>query len=65
MPKLKTNRSAAKRFRKTANGNYKHKSAFRNHILTSKSAKRKSHLAGNRIVNKSDNDRLDAMLTDY
>ena len=45
MPKLKTNRSAAKRFKKTASGNYKHRSAFRNHILTKKSSKRKKNKA--------------------
>ena len=36
MPKLKTNRGAAKRFRKTATGKFKHRRAFRNHILTKK-----------------------------
>lgn len=45
MPKLKTNRGAAKRFRKTATG-YKHRKAFRNHILTKKSQKRKRQLRG-------------------
>jgi large subunit ribosomal protein L35 len=45
MPKLKTNRGAAKRFRKTATG-YKHRKAFRNHILTKKSTKRKRQLRG-------------------
>jgi len=39
MPKLKTNRGAAKRFKKTASG-YKRKRAFKNHILTKKSPKR-------------------------
>ncbi|MFZ5698466.1 MAG: 50S ribosomal protein L35 [Pseudomonadota bacterium] len=39
MPKIKTNRGAAKRFRKTANG-FKRKQAFKRHILTKKSAKR-------------------------
>jgi len=45
MPKLKTNRGAAKRFRKTASG-YKHRKAFRNHILTKKAQKRKRQLRG-------------------
>ena len=40
MPKLKTNRGAAKRFRRTANG-YKHRRAYKNHILTKKGPKRK------------------------
>lgn len=39
MPKLKTNRGAAKRFTKTASG-FKRKRAFKNHILTKKSPKR-------------------------
>jgi len=45
MPKLKSNRGAAKRFRATANG-FKHRGTFRNHILTKKSTKRKRHLRG-------------------
>ena len=45
MPKLKTKRGAAKRFRKTATG-YKHRKAFRNHILTKKAQKRKRQLRG-------------------
>ena len=43
MPKLKTNRGAAKRFKKTASGGYKYRQANRNHILTKKSTKRKRH----------------------
>ncbi|MGV6816650.1 MAG: 50S ribosomal protein L35 [Thiotrichales bacterium] len=43
MPKIKTNRGAAKRFRKTASG-FKRKQGFRNHILTKKSTKRKRQL---------------------
>jgi large subunit ribosomal protein L35 len=46
MPKLKTNRAAAKRFRKTASGGVKRGRAFRRHLLTSKSRKRKRHLRG-------------------
>jgi large subunit ribosomal protein L35 len=40
MPKLKTNRAAAKRFRVTATGKLKHRKAFRSHILTKKANKR-------------------------
>lgn len=53
MPKLKTNRGAAKRFKATANG-FKHRGTSRSHILTKKSTKRKRNLRGNRQVNKSD-----------
>lgn len=44
MPKLKTNRGAAKRFRKTASGKFKCRQSHRNHILTTKSTKRKRAL---------------------
>jgi len=44
MPKMKTHRGAAKRFRKTGNGNFKRGHAFRSHILTKKSTKRKRNL---------------------
>ena len=50
MPKIKTNRGAAKRFKKTASG-FKRKQAFKNHILTKKSPKRKRQLRqGDRIA---------------
>ncbi len=41
MPKMKTHRGAAKRFRVTANGKIMRRKAFGNHILTKKSATRK------------------------
>ncbi len=64
MPKMKTNKSAAKRFKKTASGGYKHRASFRNHILTKKSSKRKSGLAGMRMVSKNDNELVKRMLAD-
>ncbi|ABB31647.1 MULTISPECIES: 50S ribosomal protein L35 [Geobacter] len=50
MPKIKTNRGAAKRFRKTASGKIKRNSAFTSHILTSKTRKRKRQLRSSSIV---------------
>jgi len=44
MPKIKTNRGAAKRFKKTASGKIKRSCAFTSHILTPKSRKRKRNL---------------------
>ena len=44
MPKMKTNRGAAKRFKKTASGGYKRAQSYKNHILTKKTTKRKRHL---------------------
>lgn len=46
MPKMKTNRAAAKRFKKTGGSRIKRATAFRRHILTKKSSKRKRHLRG-------------------
>ena len=40
MPKLKTNRAAAKRFSRTGTGKFKHRQSHRSHILTKKSSKR-------------------------
>ena len=53
MPKIKTKSGAAKRFKKTANG-FKHRKAFRSHILTKKSTKRKRHLRAQLQVHASD-----------
>ena len=53
MPKIKTNRGAAKRFKKTASG-FKRKQAFKNHILTKKSAKTIRHLRPKTQVHESD-----------
>jgi large subunit ribosomal protein L35 len=54
MPKIKTNRGAAKRFRKTATGRYKRAHAFKNHILTKKGAKRKRGLRATAMVADQD-----------
>jgi large subunit ribosomal protein L35 len=66
MPKLKTNRAAAKRIRKTANG-YKAYSAGRRHNLGHKTRKRKRHLrsGGSSLVNESDVGRLPALLPNH
>lgn len=44
MPKMKTNRGAAKRFKRTGTGKFMRAKAFRSHILTKKGAKRKRNL---------------------
>ena len=44
MPKMKSNRGAAKTFKKTASGKFKRMKAYKSHILTSKSTKRKRNL---------------------
>ena len=44
MPKIKTNKAAAKRFKKTGTGKLKRAKAYKSHILTKKSTKRKRNL---------------------
>ena len=60
--KLKTVKGAAKRFKKTGSGSFKHRAANRNHILTKKSAKRKRHLRGLSAVKDCDHDSIVKML---
>lgn len=62
MPKLKTNRGAAKRFKKTASGKVKRRKAFHTHILTKKSTKRKRHLRKSALVSSADRKRVAGML---
>ncbi len=60
--KLKTHRGAAKRFKKTATGKFKRGSAFKRHILTSKSTKRKRGLRKPKLVADQDHAKLERML---
>lgn len=62
MPKQKTNRSAAKRFKKTGTGKYKRRKAYTSHILTKKSAKRKRKLRKPALVSKADEKRVKRLL---
>jgi large subunit ribosomal protein L35 len=50
MPKIKTNRAAAKRFKRTGSGKVKRNKAFSNHILTKKTTKRKRHLRASELI---------------
>jgi large subunit ribosomal protein L35 len=60
--KLKTHRGAAKRFKKSAGGKFRRAAAFKRHILTSKTTKRKRSLRGTVEVAEQDQDRLKRML---
>lgn len=62
MPKLKTNRGAAKRFKKTASGGFKCKRSHLRHILTKKSTKRKRGLRSPDMVEKVDTPMVKRML---
>lgn len=61
MPKMKTLRGAAKRFKKSKN-NLKRGSAFRSHILTKKDSKRKRGLRSPQVVDKTNEDSVKLML---
>ena len=54
MPKMKTNRGAAKRFKKTASGGYKRGHAYTSHILTKMKQKRKRNLRGTDMISSAD-----------
>ena len=62
MPKLKTHRGAAKRFKKTASGKFMRSKAFKRHILTSKTRARKRALRGTFVVADPDQAKLRKML---
>jgi large subunit ribosomal protein L35 len=62
MPKLKTHKGAAKRFRLTATGKIKRGHSHARHILTKKTTKRKRHLDVDGIVSDGDQKRVEAML---
>jgi large subunit ribosomal protein L35 len=64
MPKLKTHKGAAKRFKKTGTGKFVRAKAFKQHILTSKSRSRKRGLKGTVIVSPADAAKLRHMLPD-
>jgi len=62
MPKMKTRKAAAKRFRQTGTGKFMHNRAGSRHILTKKSSKRKRHLGQEATVKATEMNRLRASL---
>lgn len=62
MPKMKSNSSAKKRFKLTGTGKIKRKHAYKNHILTKKSNKRKRALGKFAVVNKADEQNIRQLL---
>jgi large subunit ribosomal protein L35 len=62
MPKIKTNRGAAKRFKKTGSGKLKRKKAYASHILTKKSPKRKRSLRKSDLVHSADVKKVNRLL---
>ena len=62
MPKIKTRRAAAKRFKVTGSGQFKRAKAYKSHILEKKSPARKRNLRKAGLVSKSDHERVSKML---
>ena len=62
MPKMKTHRGAAKRFKVRPSGKIKRRKAFVNHILEKKTAKRKRHLQKPELVSPADRKRIRRLL---
>ncbi len=63
MPKQKSNRAAKKRFRLTGSGKVRSNHAYKRHILTKKTQKRKRNLRRSTIVNPADQGRVLKMIT--
>jgi large subunit ribosomal protein L35 len=62
MPKMKNQSGAAKRFKRTASGKLKRSKAYKNHILTKKTTKRKRGLDTPGLVSASDTKRIESLL---
>jgi large subunit ribosomal protein L35 len=62
MPKMKTNRGAAKRFKVTGSGKIRRRKAYLRHILTSKTTKQKRHLRKSTLVAGSDGRSIRALI---
>lgn len=62
MPKMKTNRAAMKRFKKTGTGKIRRRKAYKSHLLTGKSPKRKRSLRKDAAVSKADRKKIRRLL---
>jgi len=62
MPKIKTHKGAAKRFKRTASGKLKRGKAYRSHLKLKKGSKRVRHLRKSGLISEADAPRINAML---
>ncbi len=62
MPKIKTVKSAAKRFKRTKDGKFKRSKSFRGHLKTAKTPKRRRNLRRGQVISASDHQRVKDML---
>ena len=62
MPKMKSNSGAKKRFKRTGSGKIKRKKAYKRHILTKKSPKRKNQLGKSTLVHENDQKSIEKLI---
>jgi large subunit ribosomal protein L35 len=62
MPKMKTNSGAKKRFKRTASGKFKRHKAYRSHILSTKSSKRKRHLRKATLISEQEQKKIEMLI---
>jgi len=62
MPKMKTHRGSAKRFKRTGSGKIKRSHAYTSHLFANKSQKQKRKLRKSAMVSKGDQKRIDSMI---
>ena len=62
MPKIKTNRAAAKRFKRTGTGKFVFSKSHASHILTKKSTKRKRYLRQSQLIDKTNRKEIKLLL---
>ena len=62
MPKIKTSRAAAKRFKKTGSGQLKRMKAYKSHILTKKTTKRKRNLRKSTVTDSTNTQNMKKLL---
>ncbi len=62
MPKMKTNRGAAKRFKRAAGGGFRRRQSYRSHILTKKAPKRKRQLRSPAVIDPADTSAVSRLL---
>jgi large subunit ribosomal protein L35 len=63
MPKMKTHKGAAKRFKKTGTGKLKRDHAYTSHLFANKTTKAKRHLRKGTLVSKGDQKRIEQLIT--
>jgi len=65
MPKIRTSRSAAKRFKKTGSGKFRRRRAYASHLLAAKSPKRKRRLRKGAMLSQQDSKKIKRLIANF